>query len=386
MYDFRYDPFADVSKAIIKKEIHFIPTTSPYIITLSEIPQNNSQSTTMCREVTGFTVEGTQYGITFDEVAGSPGAGAFRPDYVTQANNDPYWNTGKLQFNSADSGKLVELEYMAMGGLAGAASPKSAPGWAYDRGDGSDGDFYALGGEVIDGVKNYRSFVIPSGVNVRVGAAPLLVKCQTHVVIDGTLDGSGNKGLSAATIPAGVSGVGGSLGSKSGAVGDYPVGFANSNGYGGGGGGRSRSYYGGGSNYAGRTWVWSETPNSLWQNIMAQEITPFYGAAGAIGEVRSNSGASGAGGGTIRIGVDSYGFIGTLNVLGGEKSTPVYNSSNRGSSPGSGGGSIVIIAKNIEGNGVITVQGGKGGDCDQMDADVSNGMPGWYKIFKTSEV
>ena len=41
------------------------------------------------------------------EVAATPGAGEFRPDYSTNAFDDTSWNTGLIEFSSADAGKIM---------------------------------------------------------------------------------------------------------------------------------------------------------------------------------------------------------------------------------------------------------------------------------------
>jgi hypothetical protein len=56
----------------------------------------------------------------FSEVQASPGASQFWPDYSAAVEDDPDWNTGLLQFNSADAGKRVAITYKGLGTLTAA--------------------------------------------------------------------------------------------------------------------------------------------------------------------------------------------------------------------------------------------------------------------------
>ncbi|MBQ2114783.1 MAG: hypothetical protein II195_06800, partial [Selenomonadales bacterium] len=92
--DYRYDQFNDVLETVERVELHIVPSVSPFVIHLDEVPLRGDPSTVIVREVTG-TVEGVrQYGRTFTEVAETPAQDAFRLDYNTGADNDANWNTG----------------------------------------------------------------------------------------------------------------------------------------------------------------------------------------------------------------------------------------------------------------------------------------------------
>lgn len=398
MPDYRFDPHGNVSTAIFKTERHVIPLSSPYVIMLNEIPQKNSPSTMAVKEIAAVNGTSITYGTTFAEVAATPAAGQFWPDYSTNADSDKYWNTGNLLFNSADAGKFIEVSYTATGNLASINAPSVAPPWAYDRGDGSDGDFVATGNETISGVKNYKSFTIPSGVSVRVGKEPLIIKCQEAVVIDGTLNGEGNKGASttsmstvAKTEPVGGSGTGGYTDGST----NYPP----SDGTGGGGGGRGRTVatktlaadtwtgYGRGSKsfYLGREVADNYTsPASTDIDLMAQSLLPKAGGGGCMSDGNDATGAGGGGGGSITMAADKIDTTnGTINVSGGLKSVAVGTSSYRNCAGGSGGASIHIIAKQIILRGTISVKGGDGGDCYKAATEPTAGAAGWYKKFNT---
>ena len=386
MPDYRFDPHGNVSTAIFKTERHVIPLSSPYVIMLNEIPQKNSPSTMAVKEIAAVNGTSITYGTTFAEVAATPAAGQFWPDYSTNADSDKYWNTGNLLFNSADAGKLIEVSYTATGNLASINAPSVAPPWAYDRGDGSDGDFVATGNETISGVKNYKSFVIPTGISVRVGKEPLIIKCQEAVVIDGILNGEGNKGLQydnqVIAAPVGGSGAG----SK-----PYDSTTENSAiepeaGTGGGGGANGRFSTGSNSCYINKVVATPGTsPNTAAISIMAQTLLPKAGGGGGYNkETRDVSAAGGGGGGTITIACDEYTLTGTLDVSAGEYSSQRLNSNFRYPGGGSGGASIHIIGKQVIIRGKVTVKGGKAGDCDSL-ADYSTAGIGWWKVFKTRE-
>ncbi|MHC1714949.1 MAG: glycine-rich domain-containing protein [Acidaminococcaceae bacterium] len=107
--DYRYDPFNNIAEPIaITGETHIIPSNSPYTIRLAEVPVKESPS----------TVSLTIAGVAGTEVAAEPAAGEFRCDYTTNADSDENWNTGLIQFNAADAGKTVVVNYNGMGSLA----------------------------------------------------------------------------------------------------------------------------------------------------------------------------------------------------------------------------------------------------------------------------
>lgn len=163
--DYRHDPFSDVSTATTFTERHIIPSVSPYVINLNEIPQKNSPSTMTVKAITNVNGSTVTYGSTFAEVAANPSSNEFWSDYNTGADGDENWNTGKLLFNSSNAGQLVEIRYTATGTLAGVKSNRY-PAWWLDRGDGSDGDFSPTGNVTISGEKNYRSVFIKQGITV----------------------------------------------------------------------------------------------------------------------------------------------------------------------------------------------------------------------------
>lgn len=325
--DYRYNPFSDVSTAVLAIERHLIPEISPYVVNLNEVPQKNSPSTMTVKEITAVSGDTVTYGSTFAEVAANPAAGEFWSDYNTRADGDKGWNTGKLLFAASDAGKLVEVSYTATGTLAGVKSNRY-PAWWLDRGDGSDGDFYPTANTTISGLKQYRSVIIPAGVTVT-ATSLLRIQCLGCCIIEGKI----------AVNPCGASG-GGTRGSVGG------VGLCSSGGAGGNGGG-SEGQPGGG-------------------NAMDYVSELPYGGGGGSGgsggsnatdETLTNSG--GRGGGAITITATEVRFTGNISAVGGggERNSIRYS----GGGGGGGGGSVTIIANVIIQSGNINVSGGSGG-------------------------
>lgn len=144
-------------------EVHIIPAVSPFVVRLNEVPQKKDPSNMKVVYVDETTGAPTTTALT--EVAATPGAGEFRPDYSTNADGDEDWNTGLIEFSSADAGKSIQVSYTGMGTLAGVKNNRF-PAWWLDRGDGSDGDFRPTGNTTISGEKKYRSVFIKQGITV----------------------------------------------------------------------------------------------------------------------------------------------------------------------------------------------------------------------------
>lgn len=107
--DYRLNPFLnvlDVRKIV--EESHQIPNQGPYTIRLKEVPQKTEPSTVVVKFLDGTLLT---------EVAATPVAGQYWPDYNTSAHGITDWNTGTFLFNSADAGKRVLVSYNGMGTL-----------------------------------------------------------------------------------------------------------------------------------------------------------------------------------------------------------------------------------------------------------------------------
>lgn len=319
--DFRYNPFSDVSTAVLATERHLIPSASPYVVTLNEIPQKTSPSTMTVSEIDATGVAGA----SFAEVAAIPEAGQFWADYNTGAAGSESWNTGQLLFNASDAGKMIEVTYTATGTLASVTS-NAYPAWYRDRGDGSDGDFWPTANTTISGLKQYRSVYIPAGVTVSADRY-LAIKCQGACIINGIVkaDGTGAAG-------GGIGGAG-----------------SNGNIAGGAGGATSGNQGAGG---AGTKY------NEVYIRIGLEVI----GAGGGGGAPRgdSTSGSGGRGGGCIYIAANEINISGSISANGtAGGNAPTVAWSNGGG--GGGGGCICLVANTIYNNGSIIANGGSGG-------------------------
>ena len=359
--DYRYEPFSDISSGVTLTEWHLIPATSPYVVRLNEVPQKNSPSTMAVKEITNVNGATVTYGNTFDEVAANPSANQFWPDYNTGADGNDNWNTGLLEFNSADAGKLIEVSYTGTGTLASVKANRY-PAWWLDRGDGSDGAFNPTGNTTISGEKNYTSVFIKSGVTVSV-TKHVKIKCQGFFINNGTIEadaqganggggGTGNGGNGANAVFFG--GANDDTEEKKMNLLNSLAGYA----FGAGGGGGGAAGHNGNAGGAGGN-----------------------GGAGGIGEYdRSGEGVSGGkGGGGIAIVCREFANNGTISANGGKGTN-----ANRytGAGGGGGGGVVVIIAESINTQGTITVNGGAGGSMNGGHGAPTSGAAGFNKIIE----
>ena len=210
--DIRVNPFNNATNYVNLTERHIVPSVSPFVVRLNEVPEKQDPSNMQMFYVDDTTGQTTETALT--EVAATPGAGEFRPDYSTNAFDDTSWNTGLIEFSSADAGKIIEVSYTATGTLAGVKTNRY-PAWWTDRGDGSDGAFNPTSNTTISGEKNYTSVFIPAGVTVTV-TKYAKIKCQGCFI---------NNGVVSADAKGGA---GGSGGSGNGGSGSNAVCFGNS--------------------------------------------------------------------------------------------------------------------------------------------------------------
>ncbi|MDT8901174.1 hypothetical protein [Anaeroselena agilis] len=173
--DYRYNQFTDTSTAVaITGEEHRIPSTSPFTIKLREVPVKADTSTLSMRifdiltaAITSagatsitvkngawfangkiLTIDSEQLQVTADpsgntltvsrgyggttatthvwgakvyiedsmeEVAATPNAGQYFPDYYTEADGDSNWSSGEILVDEADAGKTVSVNYTGKG-------------------------------------------------------------------------------------------------------------------------------------------------------------------------------------------------------------------------------------------------------------------------------
>lgn len=329
-------------------ETHIIPSVSPYVIRLNEVPEKQDPSNIRAVWVDSTTGAVTASALT--EVAATPAAGEFRPDYSTKADGNDNWNTGLIEFSSSDAGKIVQISYTGVGTLAAVQSNKY-PSWYTDRGDGSDGDFMPETDTTIGGIKNYKRVFIKAGVTVSVNQQ-LVIKATGSVVIAGTINGNGSPGA------GGKGGAGGAMGGNGGWLTDDESSNerreatagqdGGGGGYGGAGGGEnSNKGAAGGNSYV--------------------NIGNAYGGNGGGGgggaDVFSGYTSGGGGGGGYGISI----IAPEVALLDGSKISADggkgedgrgYNTAPGG---GGGGGTINIISNTIKNSGAVRAAGGVAG-------------------------
>ena len=331
--DIRVNPFNNATNYVNLTERHIVPSVSPFVVRLNEVPEKQDPSNMQMYYVDDTTGQTTETALT--EVAATPGAGEFRPDYSTNAFDDTSWNTGLIEFSSADAGKVIEVSYTATGTLAGVKTNRY-PAWWLDRGDGSDGVFNPSGNVTISGEKNYTSVFIPAGVTVTVERW-FVIRCIGACVINGTISadgkgGSGGAGGAPGTAGQGfytVSGAGGA-GGRAGISGQWTNAGA-------GGGGTS-----GFSGYL-------------------SEVACGGGGGGGAKPTSATPGNGAAGGGMVKIIAREIMLKGTITA-NGLRGGNASGSSNAGGGGGGGGGYISLVADSITQTGICTVNGGAGGN------------------------
>lgn len=334
-------------------ETHIIPSVSPFVIRLNEVPEKRDPSNIKAVWVDSNTGDVTSNALT--EVAATPSAGEFRPDYSTKADGNEAWNTGLIEFNSADAGKIVQITYTGMGTLAAVQSNKY-PSWYTDRGDGSDGDFVPTENATISDVKNFKNVIIKEGVTVT-ASGELIMKVQGIVKISGVLDASGGNGANGKSSGAG--GTGGGTGGHGGAQNEN--GKTGEAGTGGGAGGAGQPRIGGESgSYGGNGGPGGKSGGTIGLQ---------YGGSGAGGGGGGGSdrggyyGAGGGGGGKLIaiiakcINISSTGKISTVGGKGGNGAGRYTTSGG-----GGGGGDVSLIANYILNDGTVDCSGGDGGN------------------------
>lgn len=366
--DYRHNPFSDVSTAVQKSEIHRIPRVSPYTIQLNEVPVKSDPSTMRIQWV-GISTGGVSVGGDLVEVAASPAAGQFYPDYNTFAAGDKNWNTGEILFNSQNAGNVVKVTYLAQGTLASVKSNKYPNEWV-DTGDGSDGDFWPTSNVTISGVKNYRSVIIPANVTVTV-APWAKIKCQEVCWINGVLSAYGTG------APGGARAGDGTAENKPGKAGAYGVCGGN-----GGAGGKPTALINSFRGAAGLSYFdypaiynSSDTAALLLYDGSKIGVGAGGGSGGSIGVEGTSSGGGGNGGGYIRIIAKSIHVLGSINASGANGES---GRTGVGGGGGGGGGVIILIGQEINYSSSVIAYGGIGGNSGGGASAGDNGNPGIF--------
>nr|DAV77345.1 MAG TPA: hypothetical protein [Caudoviricetes sp.] len=368
----RINPFTGTGGATNYVELtekHIIPSVSPYVIRLNEVPEKQDPSNMKMVYVNEST--GADTSTTLTEVAATPGKGEFRPDYSTNALDDKTWNTGLIEFSASDAGKIVQVTYTGTGMLAGVNS-NHWPSWYTDRGDGSDGDFVPTGNTTISGVKNYTNVFIKSGITITIDKYAR-IKCQGYFINLGTIFGNGKGG------------VGGSGGLGSGGrsqLGSTTNGFrGNAAPYGAGGAGGAGNHPS--SSYiAGAGGMTNYGLYYLNSTVIMNDDVIAYGAGGSGGgaygfyngdEVgMASGGTGGAGGAGLRVSAISFRNKGTISMNGTNGTGG--SASGAGGGGGGNGGVVLVAALKVFDTGTISVSAGNGVNRG------ANGGSGFYKV------
>ena len=327
--DIRVNPFNNATNYVNLTERHIVPSVSPFVVRLNEVPEKQDPSNMQMYYVDDTTGQTTETALT--EVAATPGAGEFRPDYSTNAFDDTSWNTGLIEFSSSDAGKIIEVSYTATGTLAGVKTNRY-PAWWLDRGDGSDGDFMPDADTNIGGEKNYQNVFIKKGVTVTV-SPHALIKCNGVFINKGTITAKGQG------APGGNSNSSGSNG------------MSNGNGRAGASDGHDAGGAGGSGNY----WLGFTGVEGYTEAIVMALKGYCYGAGGGGGRY---GGKGGNGGGSLTIVAKSMFNTGSINANGGDGAN---GGAYGGGGGGGAGGSVVVVADCIINNGTIESAGGAGG-------------------------
>ena len=355
--DIRVNPFNNATNYVNLTERHIVPSVSPFVVRLNEVPEKQDPSNMQMYYVDDTTGQTTETALT--EVAATPGAGEFRPDYSTNAFDDTSWNTGLIEFSSSDAGKIIEVSYTATGTLAGVKTNRY-PGWWLDRGDGSDGDFVPTGNTAISGVMNYKSVYIKSGITVTVKGYAL-IKCQGVFLNAGTIKAVG-------TGAAGTGGTGSVSSGGSGTKGDTGTPLVVSNGGKGGNGSKGWNGTSGGTGGYGSTKSSTINKELVINGYVGGNGGGGGGGAGGGSSTPGKGSAGGIGGGSVII-IASEITVGTIDASGsngtaGGKATGTSSGSTAaggGGGGGAGGGGAVICIGNNVINGSIDISGGTGG-------------------------
>ena len=334
--DIRVNPFNNATNYVNLTERHIVPSVSPFVVRLNEVPEKQDPSNMQMYYVDDTTGRTTETALT--EVAATPGAGEFRPDYSTNAFDDTSWNTGLIEFSSADAGKIIEVSYTATGTLAGVKTNRY-PAWWLDRGDGSDGDFVPTEDTTISGVKNYKSVFIKEGVTINIQKY-VRIKCLNGFINNGNIIADGQ----------------GAAGGAAGGYGKYNNGEDGYSSVGGAGGGISSGGAGGGIGH------------SIAIMPIEQMELPYGAGGGSGGTAQADGGSGGAGGGAICITAAEIFNYGNMTAKGADGGIE-----GKWQGGGGGGGSITLIANTIL-RGSLNVDGGKSDYGSFNGADGGNGI------------
>lgn len=171
--DVRVNPFEGTTAYKSLTEVHVIPTTQPYWVRLGEIPAYE--------EVSSLNITDYDSGATFTEVNVIPNAGEFMPDWYSDfGGTTNAWNTGTIQFNEADAGKIIKVVYKGTGSLV-QSSANRYPEYLTNKGSGHLGNVTISSNTTMSGIYEYESLYINSGVTITVNGYAIIRCCASFV-------------------------------------------------------------------------------------------------------------------------------------------------------------------------------------------------------------
>jgi len=297
------------------------------------------------------------------------------------------------------------------------------PVWGFDSGStGADGPFNPIVDTEValppDGIFNYTSVNIPTGVTVTFARnttnTPVVWLVSGDVTIDGQINLNG--GVSTSTGAAGdgnlgddglpgLGGPGGFDGGKGGSAsstvlaeryGAYGLGpgggegsqqrFEDGRSFGCGGGGGAHGSNGAGAGVSGR--CDDENPPNGGTGYGSASLLPLIGGSGGgggAGGTNFSGSGGGGGGGAILIAVSGTVTInGSINANGGVAAN-TSGVSVGGPGGGGAGGAIRIIATTLSGNGAINAFGASGGNSSCQNNRCRGGAGGTGRVKLEAE-
>lgn len=236
--------------------------------------------------------------------------------------------------------------------------------------------------ELPGGEYDFTSFVIESGVTVRVtGSEPLIIRTQNGASIDGVLTADGANGTDG--VPGEASGIGGAGvaggydgGNGSFSVDEGPLPASAGLGTGAGGGGTDWGPGAGASHGStgGNAALGEAVSGRMYGDPTLSILDGGSGAGGGSGGLLCGGGGGGAGGGIIKLSVLgplSIGPQGELRANGGDGGTDGNDTCGGGG--GGSGGTIWLQAGSITNDGLISAQGGVGFGGGQSNINPGGG-------------
>lgn len=363
LVNWRGDPFDEGTVTPYPKtEYHLVPSNSPYQVQLEEVPLFEESSNVT---VTDMGTDGSG-STALTEMATAPGSDQYRVDY------DTMFASALVQFNAAQASHIVKIEYKGIGSPVLAGSIRRMydyPAILSYFGDGSDGSFTSSGNVTLDGIKQYTDFNLQSGHTITVGSKGyLIILCQGLCIIagNGTATGKGTAGVGTASragdngFCGGAAGAGGSTSSVLGGKGGDSYFMP----------GTRKMVAGGVAALSTNGTPGAAAPADLTELQALVLALTFYNLTGAAGGANHATAVPGSGGGTIVVMASAIMFTGSLVAGGANGATSL----DVGSGGGGGGFVGMCSPRWLLDTGTLSAPGGNGGAGALKNG--GNGGPG----------